>query len=91
MGHFKNYVARGKAVKAVSFVLSELSQTANIETKLTTCWYKGVNNLEMSSVSTISHEEILLPQCFSLNDMIKRARVVSAYAVFVLKSFTDRN
>ena len=31
---------------------------------------KGVNNFEMSSVSTISHEERLLPQHFSVNDVI---------------------
>ena len=39
------------------------------------CYYyigtKEVNNLEMSSVSTISHEERLLPQCFSANVIIK--------------------
>ena len=31
---------------------------------------KGVNNLEMSSVSTINHGERMLPQCFSANDVI---------------------
>ena len=29
-----------------------------------------MNNLEMSSVSTISHKVRLLPQCFFVNDVI---------------------
>ena len=31
-----------------------------------------LNNLEMSSVSMISHEVRLLPQCFSANVIIKK-------------------
>ena len=53
-----NDVIRGKALKSVSFVLSEFSQTANIEPKLTT--YVGTKG--------VSHKVKLLPQCFSVND-----------------------
>ena len=62
---FNNDVIRGKALNSVSFVLNEFYQIANVEPKLTTYYHKRVNNLEMSGVSTISHEERLLPQCFS--------------------------
>ena len=56
-----NDVICGKALKSVSFVLNEFSQIANIEPRLTTYGTKGVNNLEMRSVSTISHEVRLFP------------------------------
>ena len=35
-----NDIFRGKALKSLSFVLSEFSQIANIEPTLTTYWYK---------------------------------------------------
>ena len=50
------YVIRGKALKSVRF-LNEFSQRSNIELKRLHVDTKGVNNLEMSSISTISHEE----------------------------------
>ena len=47
-----NDIMWGKALKFVSCVLNELCQTANIESRLTIyIGTKGVNNLEMSSVS----------------------------------------
>ena len=49
----------------MSFILSEFSQIANIEPKLTTYWHK--RGEELSSVSTISHKVKVLPQCFSVN------------------------
>ena len=67
---FNNYVILRKALKSMSLVLNEFSQIANIEPKLTTYWNKGVNNLEMSSVSMMSHEERQLTQCFSVSDII---------------------
>ena len=68
---FSNYDIYGKTLTSVSFDFNEFSQIANIESKLTTYWHKGVNNLELlSSVSTISHEGRLLPQCFSANVVI---------------------
>ena len=54
----------------MSFVLNEFSQIVNIEPKLTTQCLKRRAQLEMSSVSMINHEERLLPQCFSANDVI---------------------
>ena len=51
------YVIRGKALKSVRFLLNEFSQRSNIELKRLHVDTKGVNNLEMSNVSTISHEE----------------------------------
>ena len=65
----------------MSFVLNEFSQTANIECKLTTYGTKGVNNLEMSSVSTISHEERLLPQRFFVNDVFLKCLYYSCFRV----------
>ena len=47
-------------MKSVSFVLNQFSQTVNIELDWLHIGTKGVNNLEMSSVSMISHEERLL-------------------------------
>ena len=70
IGPFNNDAICGKALKSVSFVLYKFSQIANIEPKLTTYWHKRANNLEMSSVSTISHKERLLPQCYSMKDVI---------------------
>ena len=74
-----NDIIHKKALKSVSSVLKEFSQIANIEPKLTTYGTKGVGNLEMSSVSMISHEERLLPQCFSANDIIIK-RVYTAFS-----------
>ena len=56
---FNNDIIRGKALKSVRFVVNDFSQIANIEPKLTTYWHKTgeQTDLEMSSVSTISHEE----------------------------------
>ena len=68
MGPLNNDVIRGKALKSVGFVLNDFSQIANIEPTLTTYIdTKGVNNLEMSSVSTISNKERF--QCFSAKDV----------------------
>ena len=68
---FNNGVIRGKSLKSMSLFFNEFSQITNIEPKLTNIGTKtGVNNLEMSSVSTISHEVRLLPQHLSVNDVI---------------------
>ena len=76
---FNNDVVRWKALKSVSFVLNEFSQTANIECTLTTYGTKEVNNLEMKSVSTISHEERLLLQHFSVNDVILKRIYITGF------------
>ena len=66
---FNNDVIRGKTMKSIGFVLNEFSWIENIEPKPTTnIGTKGLNNLEMSSLSTIR----LLPQCFSTNDVITK-------------------
>ena len=74
------------------FVLNKFSQIANIEPKLTTI---GLINLELSCVSKymrapnlhktmqlliISHEERLLPLCFSVNDFVIKGSVLNAAA-----------
>ena len=38
-----------------------------------------LKNLEMSSVSTISHKVRLLPQCFSTNDVIIKMDLNKSY------------
>ena len=58
-GPFNNDDICRKALKSVSFVLNKFSQITN--------YYKLVlkgENQEMSSVSPVTHEERLFPQCF---------------------------
>ena len=70
------------------FFLNKFSQIANY---MGLSWLhigtKGVNNLEMSSVSKISHEERLLPQCFSINDVI----IKRVYNITIMLKYGKQN
>ena len=68
MDPFNNDIIHRKALKSVSFVPNEFSQIVNIEPKVTTYCHKRGEQLKMSSISTISHEERF--QCFSAKDVI---------------------
>ena len=65
----------------MSVVLSEFSQIANTESKLTTYGHRRGGQLRNElSVSTIILEERLLPQCFeSMNDIIIKRVYRAAY------------
>ena len=84
IGPFNNDAICGKALKSVSFVLYKFSQIANTEPELTTVHIgtKGVHNLDTSSVSMISHQERLLPQCYSAKDLIIQRVYASSFIYF---------